>query len=49
MTGLTRKVLGRTSVLILALVLALGTAVPAFANDEDGLEQQGERRYEERR
>jgi len=41
MTKLTRRVLGRASVFILALILALGTTVPAFANEEDGLERRG--------
>jgi len=39
MTKLTRKVLGRASILILAVVLALGTTTSAFAND--GLERRG--------
>jgi len=41
MTKLIWRVLGRASVLMLAVVLALGTTVPAFANDEDGLERRG--------
>lgn len=41
MTKLTRRMLGQAGVLILALVLALGTTVPAFANGEDGLERRG--------
>lgn len=41
MTQLTRRVLGRASVLMLTVVLALGTTVPAFANDDDGLQHQG--------
>jgi len=41
MTKLTRRMLGRASVLILALILALGTTVPAFANDGEGLERRG--------
>jgi len=41
MSKLTWRVLGRASVLILALVLALGTTVPALAQAEDGLEQRG--------
>jgi len=41
MTKLTRRVLGRASVLMLAVVLALGTTVPAFANDDDGSERRG--------
>ena len=41
MVNLTWRVLGRASVFILALVLALGTTVPALANDDDGLERQG--------
>jgi len=41
MTKLTWRMLGRVSMLILAVVLALGTTVPAFAQDEDGLERRG--------
>ena len=41
MVRLTRRMLGRASVLILALVLALGVTAPAFAQDEDGLERLG--------
>ena len=41
MVRLTRRMLGRASVLILALVLALGTTAPAFAQDGEGLERQG--------
>jgi len=41
MSGLTGRVLRRASVLILALVLALGTTAPAFAQNEEGLERQG--------
>lgn len=41
MSKLTRRVLGQASVLILALVLALGATTPAFAQDEDGLERRG--------
>ena len=41
MTKLTRRMLGQAGVLILALVLALGTTVPAFANAEDELERRG--------
>jgi len=40
MTGLTWRLLGRAGVLMLAVILALGTAVPAYAQEE-GLERRG--------